>query len=113
MGRRRADLAQPSRGVVGGRGGIVSALKMCERCGKQQAIGTTPSFRNGRFGVSSLCSDCMTAQARGNLPWVGGAAIAALALGVGAALVGEQMQRARNDETAPPAPGPVPAAPPP
>jgi len=83
---------------------------MCERCGKQPATGVTPTFKSGRVAVTSLCSQCMAAQAATNLQWMGGAALAALALGVGAAVIGEQLQRSRRDDIGSPV---TPASPPP
>ncbi len=84
---------------------------MCERCGKQPATGATPTFKDGRIGVTSLCDQCMALQAKGNMQWMGGAALAALALGVGAALIGDQMARAKRDEMGGPVAGVPPAAP--
>jgi len=90
----------------------MSALKMCERCGKQPAAGASPTFRNGRIAVTSLCAQCMAANAKDTMQWMGGAALAALALGVGAVLVGDQLSRAKRDESGTPVMGtPPPRAP--
>ncbi|MBV8082779.1 MAG: ATP-dependent Clp protease ATP-binding subunit [Candidatus Eremiobacteraeota bacterium] len=89
----------------------MSAVKMCERCGKQPATGATSVFRGGRFATASLCAQCLNANAKDTMQWVGGAAIAALALGVGAALVGEQIQRSRRDDAGSPVTGAPPAQP--
>ncbi|MBV8171982.1 MAG: ATP-dependent Clp protease ATP-binding subunit [Candidatus Eremiobacteraeota bacterium] len=83
----------------------MSALKLCERCGKQPASGATPTFRNGRFTVTSLCAQCMAANNKDAMQWMGGAALAALALGVGAVLVGDQIARAKRDESGTPVMG--------
>jgi len=89
----------------------MSALKMCERCGKQPATGASPTFKDGRFALSSLCSQCIAAQAATNMQWMGGAALAALALGLGAAVIGDQLQRSRRDDYGTPVTPAPPAAP--
>ncbi len=84
----------------------MSAVKACERCGKRPAAGVLPGFKDGRFTNVSMCDQCMEAQSKSNLAFAGGAALAALALGVGAVVLGERISRPNRDD-APPA-GPIP-----
>jgi ATP-dependent Clp protease ATP-binding subunit ClpC len=79
----------------------MSAVKACERCGKRPASGVLPGFKEGRFTNVSMCDQCMEAQSKSNLAFAGGAALAALALGIGAVVLGERISRPRDD--APPA----------
>ena len=88
----------------------MSALQVCERCGKQPVVGATTTLRRGRFALSSLCAECMAAQNKGNLAIAGGAALAALALGVGAVLLNQRMSNSAREEAAPGGPFP-PSAP--
>ena len=78
----------------------MNAVKICERCGKQPATGVAPSLIGGRFTLASLCAHCLAAQTKSGLAFAGGAAIAALAMGVTAALIGERLMR-RTDEATP------------
>ena len=82
----------------------MSAVKVCERCGKAPSVGVTPTWREGRVAVASLCATCMADQAKSSLAFAGGAALAALALGVGALVLGERLSRGTREETSP-APG--------
>jgi ATP-dependent Clp protease ATP-binding subunit ClpC len=85
----------------------MSAVKLCERCGKQPASGGAPSLIGGRFALASLCNQCLAAQNKSGLAFAGGA-LAALALGLGAALIGERLARRHEEST-----NPQPAQPPP
>jgi ATP-dependent Clp protease ATP-binding subunit ClpC len=87
----------------------MSAAKLCERCGKAPSVGVTPTWREGRVAVASLCARCMTEQTKGNLAFASGAALAALALGLGAVVLGERLSRGSREDA--PGSGPAPAAP--
>jgi len=78
----------------------MNAVKICERCGKQPAAGVAPSLHGGRFALASLCAQCLSDQTKASLAFAGGAAIAALAVGLTAALVGERLAR-KADEPVP------------
>ena len=89
----------------------MNAVKLCERCGKQPATAVAPSLIGGRFALASLCAQCLSDQTRTSLAFAGGAAIAALAVGLTAALIGERFVRKANESA--PQPQPQPAPPPP
>ncbi|MBC5823988.1 MAG: ATP-dependent Clp protease ATP-binding subunit [Candidatus Eremiobacteraeota bacterium] len=63
---------------------------LCESCGKQPASGRDAGWRGGRIVVQALCAGCMAARMRGRLIGAGGAALAVLAAGLGAAVLSER-----------------------
>ena len=77
----------------------MNAIKLCERCGKQAATGIAPSVISGRFVFANLCAQCLAAQTKSGLAFAGGAALAALAIGVTAALIGERLMRKADEST--------------
>lgn len=54
-------------------------------------------MRGGKIAVASLCAQCMAAQTRTGLAVIGGAALAAIAAGLGAALFAERLSRSNPD----------------
>jgi len=80
----------------------MNAVKVCERCGKHPAAGVTPTLIGGRFGFASLCARCLSDQTKAGLAFAGGAALAALAVGLTAALVGQRLARKADEPVAKP-----------
>jgi ATP-dependent Clp protease ATP-binding subunit ClpC len=73
----------------------------CERCGRNPASGKDVILTRGRFVVASLCSECLSLQARNRVIAGGAAALAALAAGVGAVIISERMRSGKPPPTLP------------
>ncbi|MBC5806808.1 MAG: AAA family ATPase [Candidatus Eremiobacter antarcticus] len=59
---------------------------LCERCGQRPATGSDVALVQGRFALQSLCAQCLAAQNKQRMAVAGGAALAALAVGLGASI---------------------------
>ena len=79
----------------------------CDRCGRNPAAGRDVILRHGRFKVAALCRECMDTLARNRLLAGGAAAFAALAAGIGAAVLASRpaFQRPAAETRLPQRPG--------
>ncbi|HLW37394.1 MAG TPA: ATP-dependent Clp protease ATP-binding subunit, partial [Candidatus Eremiobacteraceae bacterium] len=82
---------------------------LCERCKQRPATSTDLVIKSGKLTWQPLCMQCLAAQTGKRAAVASGAALAALALGLGASLLAQQ--RSKSDAAAGEMPRPVGPAP--